>query len=367
MANQTIPGLSSLSLPSSATMAWINDPNASPQDRSLTLPALWQWLKAKDPLALASGASPFTLAAPFHSIYNVTTGASNFTFNLPAATGSGLTVEIVKADSGAGMVVIAPNGSNAIDKAGNVSVYLGYQFQSIKLTDMASGYWQATLLGKRSFFSTSGTFTVLGGIDADFILTGASTPTLPANPYPGQRLTFKAKTTATSTITANSGQTIGTTGSTSFLLYTQDDYVILEWDGSSIWYVAGTNGPLQISNQTARVTMTGDSTWRAIGNGLALSLNPGVYDISIDADLSGTDMVSLSIGNGTTSIANKTIQDTASGSVFGHHHSEVLGYVLGSSATINGIFWGQLTSTGYVEYNQVGSGCYGQIRARRIG
>ena len=44
MANQTIPGLSSTTSPSTATMLWINDPNASPQDRSIKVNLLLSFI-----------------------------------------------------------------------------------------------------------------------------------------------------------------------------------------------------------------------------------------------------------------------------------------------------------------------------------
>ena len=75
----------------------------------------------------------------------------------------------------------------------------------------------------------SGTLQVTSGalgalavvVDTTYILTAASTATLPTNAVAvsGQKITFKAKTNATSTISAAAGQTIGTTSSTAFILY----------------------------------------------------------------------------------------------------------------------------------------------------
>jgi len=171
MANQTIPGLNTITSPSSAGLLWVSDPNASPQDRSLTLANLQAYLIAKNiGVSLVSqviGASgkalsstPYTLAVPFpYAVFYVTTGASAFVFNLPTAAsalGNG-PVTIVKADSGAGAIQIAPNGSDVIDKAGNVSIYLGAQWQSLTLQASASGQW--TVLG--------GTFAPHQGTDTD--------------------------------------------------------------------------------------------------------------------------------------------------------------------------------------------------------
>jgi hypothetical protein len=371
MANQTIPGLSTLSLPSSAAMLWINDPSANPQDRSISLPRLYSWLQGKA-TPLAAGASPYTPASPWaYNPYIVTTGGSNFTFNLPAATGSGLQLEIKKADSGVGMIVIVPNGTNVIDKAGNANVYLGYQYQSIRLTDIAAGYWEVTLLGKRTFASASGVFTVLGGLDSDFILTAAATPTLPANPYPGQRITFKNKTTALTTVTANSGQTIGTTGSTTFPLYAQDDYVTLEFDGTSIWYVMATNGPVLVSSQTGTTNANTGGSWAAIGNGLALNggsaLPVGVYDLFLEVTTYTIgNLMGVAIGNVNTPISAIAISSyQPGGNIYAPQTVGVRGYALNVAAVIQGIF---VTFGGNGQVIYGGSvGAVGKITARRIG
>jgi hypothetical protein len=158
MANQTIGGLNSIASPSSAGMLWVSDPNASPQDRSLTLAALLTYLlgktwstvppgfmsalMAQEGVALSS--TPYTLVAPPPKrLFLVTTGASAFVFNLPSAATMLLSgpVTIVKVDSGAGAVQIAPNGTDVLANAGNVSCYLGTQWQSITLAATVSGQW----------------------------------------------------------------------------------------------------------------------------------------------------------------------------------------------------------------------------------
>ena len=63
-----------------------------------------------------------------------------------------------------------------------------------------------------------------------YILTAASTATLPTNAVAqaGQIITFKNKGNFTTTISSAAAQTIGTTTSTSFVLYAQEDYVSLQ-------------------------------------------------------------------------------------------------------------------------------------------
>jgi hypothetical protein len=73
-----------------------------------------------------------------------------FIFNLPAASGTGRRIRIVNSSILAtGLVTIAPNGTDLIGSAGNVSCYLQnvdqstyvYKFQFLDLVDSRSGYW----------------------------------------------------------------------------------------------------------------------------------------------------------------------------------------------------------------------------------
>ena len=218
----------------------------------------------------------------------------------------------------------------------------------------------------RSTMSTSGALgTIAVNNDATIFFTAATTVTLPTNCEPGTCLTFKAKTTATSTISA----TIGTTGSTSFVLYAQEDYVTLEWDGASIWYVVVTNGPVQQSNQTAQTTLNNSSAWTAIGNGLSLgTLAPGIYDLEIDCTIGGvtaSENISIALGNGTTPISPIVNAQFSSGSLaVVPAHVGVKGYVLAASATIQGIYYSSSASQA-IEYNA--TTMVGRISARRIG
>jgi hypothetical protein len=65
--------------------------------------------------------------------------------NLPSASGViGNSVEIVKIDSAAGVIQIAPNGADVIANAGNVSIYIGQQFRHVTLQAQAAGQWIIT-------------------------------------------------------------------------------------------------------------------------------------------------------------------------------------------------------------------------------
>jgi hypothetical protein len=224
----------------------------------------------------------------------------------------------------------------------------------------------------RKVVSTSGALGVLSVTgDTEYILTDASTAIMPISPPSGCRITFKLKTTATSTISAVGGQTMGTTSSISFVLYGQEDYVTFEWDNVSIWYVVATNGTITSSNQTAQTTTSSTGAWTAIGNGLALgSLPAGIYDFEIDCTggvIGGIgNPVSIAIGNSTTPIsAMTTLVGGAAATVeMAPMHSHVRGYVLTAAATIQGIYYSP-SATNSIVYN--GTVTIGRITARRIG
>lgn len=219
--------------------------------------------------------------------------------------------------------------------------------------------------GSRSCLTTSGTLGALTVLtDFEYFLSAASTATLPASPTLGQRLTFKNKGNFTSTISANGGQTIGTTTSTSFVLYAQEDYVTLEWDGTSVWYVVATNGPMLLSNQTAATTGAA-AGWTAIGNGLSLgTLQPGVYDVEFDCICTNTStIVGIAIGIGTTPSSVLTGSTTTGGTLNAPVHCGAR-CTLNVSSIIQGIYNGGNGSTS-IQYTA--SYWVGRISAKRIG
>jgi len=227
------------------------------------------------------------------------------------------------------------------------------------------------LLLNSTIISSSGVISVTATSDTTYILTAASTVTLPASPAAGQRLTFKAKTNATSTISANAGQTIGTVGAASFPLYAQDDYVTLEYDGTSIWYVIGTNGPLISSSQTGGLTCNNSAAWTAILNGFALNSGSnmpiGIYDLEMDLLSTygaANALLGFSIGVGTTPVS------PYSGALYGSSpgsfaaHVAVKGYALTIAGVIQGLYYSNNVAN-LVVYNANYS--IGRISARRIG
>jgi hypothetical protein len=182
----------------------------------------------------------------------------------------------------------------------------------------AGGLYQAKFLlpssqalqlpgGVRNVIITSGALGPLTVTrDTEYILTATSTATLPAGAQLGCRITFKNKGAFTTTISCAAGQTIGTTSSTSFALYAQEDYVTLEWNGVSIWYVVATNGPILRNVITSIQTQTSpvNGTWYNKGGSLALT--PGVYELSWSASLdvilsAGTGCVFATLSTGSAS------------------------------------------------------------------
>lgn len=85
-----------------------------------------------------SSGSPYTVLAADYAIV-VTTGAGGYTVTLPAATGSGRQLVIIKADSGAGAVTVSRAGADTIE--GATSVSLATQYKKSVLLDGASAVW----------------------------------------------------------------------------------------------------------------------------------------------------------------------------------------------------------------------------------
>ena len=229
----------------------------------------------------------------------------------------------------------------------------------------------SSILGITGSAIYSGTYTgTVLSAPGTYIFTGASTVTLPASPsIGGVRFTFKSKGNYHSVISANSGQTIGTTSSTSFILGAntspqngQEDYVTLEWDGTSIWYVVATNGPIQYSPQTGTTYTNSAGVWTAIGNGLALAnIPPGVYDFELSANVSmvGANSTGIVIAQGTSPISESSGVSNSGATV----KVTLKGYVLTSLSTIQGMYY-STTTTGQIA--PVSPNLVGMITARRI-
>lgn len=118
--------------------------------KSIDAGATWSdWvspLYQTDYAAISPGATPYNIVMErYITTLLVTTGAGAFVCNLPTAASSiGKTIRIIKIDSGAGAIQIAPNGADVIANAGNVSIYIGKQFRHITLQAQAAGQWIVT-------------------------------------------------------------------------------------------------------------------------------------------------------------------------------------------------------------------------------
>jgi hypothetical protein len=206
------------------------------------------------------------------------------------------------------------------------------------------------------------------------IITGNGNATLPSSAAQGQRISYINKGNYTYTVNASGGQTIGTTASTSFILYYAGDRVTLEYDGTSVWYVFDTNGPMTMSYQTSSTTTSVNSSWTAIGGNLTLGTLPaGIYDIELDltsklyASGAAVSDLGISIGSGTTPISNVSHSYLSSNGVLGAsspNHCKISSYAIGSSATIQAIYYSSATAWTIV-YDATTS--IGRISARRIG
>lgn len=232
--------------------------------------------------------------------------------------------------------------------------------------------WSASfaLAGLRKVITTSGALgTIIDTTDATYYLSAASTVTLPVSPTTGQRLTFKSKGVFTSTISANAGQTIGTTSSTSFALYAQEDYVTLEWNGTSIWSVVATNGPFLSATQNLMASLSTTGAWAPTGCNLGLSLAPGVYDVELGVTVQhGTNTsIYIAIGSGVVPISD----------ALGGAAVALLGNVISAKPTIKNLALNATTTIQALYYNTgAGAGIpncmyaagliVGKIAARRI-
>lgn len=112
---------------------------------SLDAGATWSdWVPEVYNIVESTSTTPYNVVGDARdSTIFVTTGASAFVVNLPAATAArvGNKITIVKADSGAGVIQIAPNGTDVLANAGNVSAYIGTQYRHLTLAVQAAGIW----------------------------------------------------------------------------------------------------------------------------------------------------------------------------------------------------------------------------------
>ena len=138
--------------------------------------------------------SPYTLLATDYYVA-VTTGASNFTVNLPACTASilGRRYLLKKVDSANGAIVVAPNGTDTIDGTNASAQFAGVtssassdtkgQFSYVELMCRAAGAWdvinQRITYGAALTSGTPSTYTATVPTGSVCLCTDATTQ---ANP-----------------------------------------------------------------------------------------------------------------------------------------------------------------------------------------
>jgi hypothetical protein len=208
--------------------------------------------------------------------------------------------------------------------------------------------------------------------DSDYVLINTIGITLPSAPQCGTRLSFFSADNNTKTITAPGGQRIGAYPSApgnSFYLYVIGDRITLEFDGGTTWDVVDTNGPVLSSDQEGLVNMSSAGSWTAVGKGLSLTLDPGVYDIELDVTLYSTAAValqsaSMAIGISSPLSAPTGLLSTGS-AVTTTAHSSIKHCILTTSQTINALYYISSAVGFFVYYNS--PNFIGRITAKRIG
>ena len=375
MANSTISSLTSITTPSSSAMAWISDPNASPIDRSWSLANMLGFFLRQRVVTSGSGAIG-TIANPNDSDY-LLVGASTATLPTSPRAGARVTFKCL----GAYGVTITANTSQTIGDGGaattNAIGITGTGAFVALQWDVVNRIWHIVASNTSIINSASGALgTATQATDNFYEFTATGSLTLPKYPENDCVYTIKNKSSATITINANTtgvSQTIGTTTSTAFLLYAQEDYVVLHYSlADTTWYVVATNGPVLSSDQTTSFSYSGTNVWAANGVGLALALQPGKYDIELHASVklveSAVEVFSgVAIGNGTTPISSMGGQRSDSASEWSvcPVSLSAIGYVLTAAATIQGIFYCE--EPGLFTWLCHSSCIVGKITARRIG
>jgi hypothetical protein len=174
---------------------------------------------------------------------------------------------------------------------------------------------QAMFGRRRNVVSTSGTLGTLTVLwDTDYVLTAASTVTLPLSPLAGCRLTFKCKGAFGITITANTGQVIGSSGASatnSIGITGTGAFITLEWDSTnSLWHVVASS--VSVINSASGVLGTAiqitDSFYEFTATGsMTLPLYPENGTIyTIKNKSSGTITINASVATVVQTIGTTT-------------------------------------------------------------
>ena len=197
-----------------------------------------------------------TIALTYMNTMYVLTAASTATLPATAPLGARVTFKCL----GAYGVTIAANTGQTIGDGGAATTNaIGITGTGAFVTlqwDVTNSIWHIVASNTSIINSASGALgTATQATDSFYEFTATGSLTLPKYPENGCVYTIKNKSSATVTINANvSGvsQTIGTTTSTAFLLYAQEDYVVLRYSlADTTWYVVATNGPVLSSPQTS--------------------------------------------------------------------------------------------------------------------
>jgi hypothetical protein len=152
-------------------------------------------------------------------------------------------------------------------------------------------------------YFSAGLYIPTNAPNALYVMQGEVSPliiTLPSRAASiiGAKYTFRNASTSAHSLTVStaSGDMIGSTTSTSFVLYARDDFVTLENDGL-VWSVVSTSGPIITALQSGAPTVAAGA-WADIGSGgnLKLTLPPGVWNIT-------TYFTALVVGSGYSNFA----------------------------------------------------------------
>jgi len=90
------------------------------------------------PITALSSGSPYTVLST-DEVLLITTGASAYTVNLPAASTAGRKVLVIKVDSGAGAITVTPNGSDTIE--GAATKVISSQYGKVGIVSDGTATW----------------------------------------------------------------------------------------------------------------------------------------------------------------------------------------------------------------------------------
>jgi hypothetical protein len=177
-----------------------------------------------------AAASPYTVT---NNDVNIDVQFTTGTVNLPAATGTGRNLRIIKTDSTGGTVTITPNGSDTIE--GNASVALYAQYDYIELLDIASGVWKVVDHKIAQVTTTDTSYTVQPLDETVNLNFETGTVSLPAATGTGRELKFiKIHSTENDiTITPDGTDTIEGEGSEK--IRSEYSFMILKDAKAGVW------------------------------------------------------------------------------------------------------------------------------------